>query len=80
MHRRLAGGSGSATAGGLTPREREVLELIAEGLTNREIAERLYIATKTAAVHVSNILAKVGASSRTEAVALARRSGALTDS
>jgi DNA-binding NarL/FixJ family response regulator len=50
----------------LTPREREVAVLISEGLTNTELARRLYISPKTAAVHVSNILRKLGVSSRTE--------------
>ncbi len=50
----------------LTPREREVALLISEGLTNAELARRLYISPKTAAVHVSNILRKLGVSSRTE--------------
>jgi DNA-binding CsgD family transcriptional regulator/tetratricopeptide (TPR) repeat protein len=54
---------------GLTPREREVAALIAEGLTNAELATRLYISKKTAAVHVSNILAKLGVSSRTQVAA-----------
>jgi len=54
----------------LTPREREVALLIAEGLTNAELARRLYISPKTAAVHVSNILHKLGASSRTQVAAL----------
>jgi len=59
----------------LTPREQEVLELLAEGHSNREIAAKLFIAPKTASVHVSNILAKLGASSRTEAAAIAHREG-----
>ncbi|GHH68679.1 LuxR family transcriptional regulator [Streptosporangium violaceochromogenes] len=63
--------------GALTGREREVLALVAEGLANREIGRRLFIAPKTVSVHVSNILAKLGASSRTEAAATARRSGLL---
>ena len=50
----------------LTPREREVALLIADGLTNAELARRLYISPKTAAVHVSNILRKLGVASRTE--------------
>jgi DNA-binding CsgD family transcriptional regulator len=50
----------------LTPREREVAGLLAEGLTNVELARRLYISKKTAAVHVSNILGKLGLSSRTQ--------------
>ena len=60
----------------LTPREQEVLELLVEGRSNREIAAKLFIAPKTASVHVSNILAKLGASSRTEAAAIAYREGA----
>lgn len=51
----------------LTPRERQVLALIAEGLTNRQIGKRLYISEKTASVHVSAILRKLGVASRTEA-------------
>ena len=54
----------------LTPREREVALLIAAGLTNAELARRLYISPKTAAVHVSNILHKLGVASRTEVVAV----------
>lgn len=56
----------------LTTRERQVLELLGQGLSNRQIGERLFISAKTASVHVSAILRKVGASSRTEAVFLAR--------
>ena len=61
----------------LTRREREVLELVARGMSNRDIAEYLYIAQKTAAVHVSNILAKSNTHSRTEAAAWAHREGLL---
>jgi len=57
----------------LTPRERDVMTLVAEGLTNRVIGERLFISEKTASVHVSNVLAKLGASGRTEAVAIVAR-------
>ena len=60
----------------LTPREAEVLALLAQGRTNRQIGAELYISEKTASVHVSNIMAKLGASGRTEAVAHRRRSGA----
>jgi DNA-binding NarL/FixJ family response regulator len=60
----------------LTDREREVLSLIARGKSNREIGTELFITPKTASVHVSNILGKLGASSRTEAAAIAYREGA----
>jgi DNA-binding NarL/FixJ family response regulator len=63
------------TLAGLTSREREVLRLIAAGRSNREIAAVLFIAPKTASVHVSNILGKLGAGSRTEAAAIAHREG-----
>ncbi|MEU4153667.1 AAA family ATPase [Streptomyces sp. NPDC026659] len=62
-----------ATALGLTGRERDVLRLVSAGRTNRQIAEELFISPKTASVHVSNILAKLGVSSRGEAAALAHR-------
>lgn len=61
----------------LTAREMQVLELVAEGLNNRQIGERLYISTKTASVHVSAILRKLRASSRTEAAVRAQESGLL---
>ncbi|HEY3506216.1 MAG TPA: AAA family ATPase [Actinocatenispora sp.] len=64
---------------GLTARERDVLELIAEGLSNRRIAERLHISASTAGVHVSHILAKLGAATRTEAAAVAHREGLTGD-
>jgi DNA-binding NarL/FixJ family response regulator len=60
---------------GLTPREREVLALVADGRTNRQIAEALFISDKTASVHVSNILTKLKAGNRGEAGALAHRLG-----
>ncbi|MBX9247151.1 AAA family ATPase, partial [Actinotalea ferrariae] len=59
----------------LTAREAEVLSLVAEGLSNRQIGERLFISGKTVSVHVSNVLAKLGVSSRTEAVTVAHRRG-----
>lgn len=55
----------------LTDREREVLALLVEGLTNRQIAHRLSVSASTVKFHVSNVLSKLGAESRTEAVALA---------
>ena len=60
---------------GLTPREGEVLALLADGRTNPQIAERLFISAKTASVHVSNILRKLEATNRGEAAALAHRHG-----
>ncbi|WP_158685213.1 helix-turn-helix transcriptional regulator [Microbacterium halophytorum] len=59
--------------GALTEREEQVLALVAEGLSNGQIGQRLFISTKTASVHVSSILRKLGASSRTEAAHLAAR-------
>jgi DNA-binding NarL/FixJ family response regulator len=53
--------------------------LVAEGRNNREIAATLFISPKTASVHVSNIFAKLDVSSRTQAAAIAHRSGLLTD-
>ncbi len=58
---------------GLTTREQEVLEMVASGASNGEIAKALYINTKTASVHVSNILRKLGVTNRIEAAAMATR-------
>jgi DNA-binding NarL/FixJ family response regulator len=58
---------------GLTAREFEVLRLVAAGRSNREIAAELFISAKTASVHVSNILGKLGVTSRGEAAAAAHR-------
>jgi two-component system, NarL family, response regulator LiaR len=63
--------TGVADAFQLTPREEEVLALMVEGLTNPEIAERLVVSRSTAKAHVSNILSKLGASNRAEAIAIA---------
>jgi class 3 adenylate cyclase len=60
---------------GITAREAEVLQLVAEGRSNGEIADELYISRKTASVHVSNILRKLGVSSRGQAAAVAHRLG-----
>jgi DNA-binding CsgD family transcriptional regulator/tetratricopeptide (TPR) repeat protein len=62
---------------GLTPREREVLALVADGRTNPQIAQALFISARTAGIHVSNILAKLGVASRGEAAAIAHRGGFL---
>ena len=59
----------------LTAREHEILTLVATGRSNGDIGKQLFISAKTVSVHVSNVMAKLGASSRTEAVALARQSG-----
>ena len=65
----------SAERLGLTPREAEVLSLVAAGRTNRQIGDELYVSDKTASVHVSNILRKLGVNSRVDAAAVAQRLG-----
>jgi len=72
---RVAGVGAPAAVSLLTPREQEVLELLAHGRTNRQLGKELFISEKTASVHVSNILAKLAAGTRGEAVAIARRRG-----
>jgi DNA-binding CsgD family transcriptional regulator len=75
IERRLGLGDEPSGPAALTPREREVAALLAEGLTNSAVAERLFISPRTAAVHVSNILAKLGMSSRAEVAAWAASGG-----
>jgi DNA-binding NarL/FixJ family response regulator len=75
LQRRLGGGETIDGPAELTPREREVAALLAEGLTNGELATRLFISPKTASVHVSNILAKLSMTSRAEIAVYAVRSG-----
>jgi ATP/maltotriose-dependent transcriptional regulator MalT len=70
-----SGASTPAAQLGLTPREAEVLALVAAGRSNRQIAQQLFISPKTASVHVSNILAKLGVAGRVEAAAIAHRQG-----
>jgi DNA-binding CsgD family transcriptional regulator/tetratricopeptide (TPR) repeat protein len=71
--------SGPAGLDALTSRERDVLALLLDGKSNRQIAHQLYISEKTVSVHVSNILAKLGVRSRSEAAAVARRAVADAD-
>ena len=70
-------GRNDTSSATLTPREREILALVAEGRSNGEIGKLLFISAKTVSVHVSNILGKLDASGRTEAAAIARRRGLL---
>jgi DNA-binding NarL/FixJ family response regulator len=65
----------ASSADSLTPREREVVALVAQGRTNREIGKQLGVAERTARTHVSNILAKLGLASRTQAAMWAVREG-----
>lgn len=73
--REVAGGPSSGRLGTLTAREREVLGLLGQGLTNRQIARRLGIAEKTVKTHVSSVLGKLGLADRTQAALLAVREG-----
>jgi DNA-binding CsgD family transcriptional regulator len=81
LARRTGVRAAAAVAGteGLTAREREVLRLVAEGQSNRGIAERLFISPKTASVHVSRIISKLDVTSRGEAAAVAHRLGLLNE-
>jgi DNA-binding CsgD family transcriptional regulator len=69
----LIGSGAHRTAGPLTPREQEIVRLIAQGLSNKEIADELVISPATAARHVANILAKLGYTSRTQVASWASR-------
>lgn len=70
-------GERAGTGSVLTERETAVLRLVAQGLSNRQIGEQLFIATKTVSVHVSNVLAKLDVSGRAEAVSVAHQRGLL---
>jgi DNA-binding NarL/FixJ family response regulator len=72
---RVSAGEAALRARGLSAREIEVLTLVASGYSNADIAERLFISTKTASVHVSHILDKLGVSTRTEAATIGVRLG-----
>ncbi len=73
--RRIAEGGDRSRYDGLTPREREILTLIAEGLSNQEMAERLYISIKTVQTHRAHIMEKLNLHNRTELVRYAIRKG-----
>ena len=72
-------GVGVPNGAPLTPREREVAALVAEGLSNRQIANQLYLSERTAETHVQNILTKLGFGSRAEVAAWAAREGHARD-
>ena len=65
--------SGKTTADLLTPREREILQLLADGMSNVDVADKLFISQETVKSHVRHILAKLEADTRTQAVAIALR-------
>ncbi len=71
------GGEQAPPSGLLTPRERSVLTLVADGGTNRQVGEALYISEKTVSVHLTRVMAKLGAANRTEAVRIAYERGLL---
>jgi DNA-binding CsgD family transcriptional regulator len=71
--RALLSGAGATSAGGLTRRERQVAQLVADGLTNRAIAQRLYLSERTAANHVQHILDKLGLANRSQIASLVSR-------
>jgi DNA-binding NarL/FixJ family response regulator len=73
LERLRTGGGEDEKLDSLTEQERRILELLAEGLTNRQIAERMFLAEKTVKNYVSNLLAKMGMQRRTEAAVYAAR-------
>jgi len=73
-----AGDEAHRPASQLTPREREILQMIADGLTDREIANRLTLSPATARTHARNLIGKLGAHTRAQAVAIAIRRGEIT--
>jgi DNA-binding NarL/FixJ family response regulator len=75
--RHLAGKPASAHDGDLTPRERQVLDMLAQGLSNQQIARRLDLSVRTVESHLTRVYAKLGVGSRTEAVLVAQRKGLL---
>jgi DNA-binding NarL/FixJ family response regulator len=79
VERLALGGGAGERRDGLTDRESEVLRLLAEGLSNRDIAARLVISENTAANHVRSILAKTGSENRTQAAIYAAQEGLLVD-
>ncbi|HVH21353.1 MAG TPA: response regulator transcription factor, partial [Pseudonocardia sp.] len=76
--RSAKGGDDGGGGGPLTPRELSVLTLVAGGRTNRQVGSELFISEKTVSVHLSRVMAKLGATSRTEAVNVAYTRGLLT--
>ena len=72
---REGGGDGDRAFFGLSPREREVLRLIAAGHSNAEIAQMLFISPRTASTHAAHILSKLGLTTRAELIAFAHRQG-----
>lgn len=76
LARALAGGQPLDRLDALTPREREILDLLAEGLTGEQVADRLCVSSETVRTHVRNAMAKLGARTRVQAVALVVRARA----